>query len=306
MPHSPFSILRRGLSQVRRLGLRLLYYRYLVRPRILKQPPLPCPCDSPLEVHLQVCTRDWLNGHWTLRSLALHVNAPFRLVLLHDGNLDARARASYESCFPGVVVTRRDEIGEAVTSLLAEASPTLLKMWMTGRYFTLPKVVESALLALNDSILHIDPDVLFFDRPTELLEPLPTGIGARWNLPRDKGHADGMFCFTPRLIEETCGLRPPVPFGTGLGRWTPSHMPWQAVENLLSRHQPEDWLIFMLDQTLIALHAAANGWQPLPRERYAIEPVESLEGVVARHYFGKTRDLMYVEGMRFLLKQTFQ
>lgn len=302
MAHSPLTILRRGVSQVRKHGLRLLYYRYLVRPRILRSPPLPCPSDSTLEVHMQVCARDWINGHWTIRSLARNADMPFRLVLLHDGNLDARARASYESCFPGVVATRRDEMGDAVSDLLGGAAPTLLQMWMTGRYFTLPKVVESALLARNDSILHIDPDVLFFDRPTELLEPLPLRVGARWNLPRDKGHADGMFCFAPDLIEEASGLRPPVPFGTGLGRWTPSSMPWQTVEKLLSRHRPAEWLIFMLDQTLLALHAAANRWQPLPRDRYAVEPVESLEGVVARHYYGKTRDLMYVEGMRRMVK----
>ena len=298
MAHSPLTILRRGFTQVRRHGLRLLHYRYLVRPRILKRKPLACPPESEIEVHMQVCARDWINGHWTIRSFAQQTGVPFRLVLLHDGSLDPGARQSYQNAFPGVLIPGREQIRDRVEGLFGSKAPTLLGMWRSGRYFTLPKVIDSAVLATNKRILHIDPDVLFFKRPDELLDTLQADEpAALWNLPRDKGHADGMFCFQPDDIEQATGLRVPVPFGTGLGAWQPDLMPWSAAEALLSEHTPPEEFIFMLDQTLLALHAAANGWQPLPRDRYAIKPVESLAGVVARHYYGKTRDLMYVEGM---------
>ena len=57
-----------------------------------------------------------------------------------------------------------------------------------------------------------------------------------------------------------------------------------------------------IDQTIIALASLTQGWRSLPPERYAIEPVESLAGVVARHYYSKTRDLLYLEGIPRLIK----
>ena len=58
----------------------------------------------------------------------------------------------------------------------------------------------------------------------------------------------------------------------------------------------------MLDQTIFAILCLARGWHPLPTERYVLEPVDDLGGVVARHYFGKTRDLLYLEGIPKLIE----
>ena len=58
----------------------------------------------------------------------------------------------------------------------------------------------------------------------------------------------------------------------------------------------------MIDQTIMALFSLARGWESLPTDRYVLEPVDDLTGVVARHYFGKTRDLMYLEGLPRLIK----
>ena len=60
----------------------------------------------------------------------------------------------------------------------------------------------------------------------------------------------------------------------------------------------------MIDQTITGIWAAEHGYDELDDGRYAVRPVESLDGVVARHYYSKTRDLMYVEGIRTLRKTT--
>jgi len=59
---------------------------------------------------------------------------------------------------------------------------------------------------------------------------------------------------------------------------------------------------FMADQTLLGIMCAAHGLETLPVERYAIKPVATLAGVVARHYYAKTRDLLYLEGIPALIR----
>ena len=60
---------------------------------------------------------------------------------------------------------------------------------------------------------------------------------------------------------------------------------------------------FLADQTLAMLMSVAGGWRPLPPVRYAIHPVTTCDGVIARHYYSKTRDLLYTEGLPRLLRE---
>ena len=81
---SYFSILKRGIRQIREYGPGLLSERYWHRKKILKNQPVECLSDSELEVHVQVCKRDWINGIWTIMSFAHYAKQPFRLVMIHD------------------------------------------------------------------------------------------------------------------------------------------------------------------------------------------------------------------------------
>ena len=67
---SYYTVFKRGLAQMKELGPGLLMERYWHRKRILKAKPVECPEDADLEVHVQVCHRDWLNGIWTIMSFA--------------------------------------------------------------------------------------------------------------------------------------------------------------------------------------------------------------------------------------------
>ncbi len=299
-----YTFLRHGFSQVQRYGLKLLYWRYIHRWLILFEKPIFCPPDSHLEIHMQVCARDWLNGLWTLSSFYYFSNKSFRLVLLHDGWLNSNKSILniYKRHFPGIIVYNRQDLISKVKDKILPIAPTIANMWLDGRYFTLAKVVDSFLLCKNRYYLSVDPDVLFFKRPVELLSGMQTlnGTSACWNFPIERGHADGMFCFSPDVIQQLTGLTLPVPFGTGLGCVDSFQFDWETAESVFSQRQIPENLMFMVDQTLFALFAAKNGFVALPRNRYAIEPVSSLNGVVARHYYSKTRDLMYLEGISYL------
>jgi len=297
------TFLHQGFAQVQKYGLELLYWRYIYRLIVLTKSPITCPPDSKLEVHLQICRRDWLNGLWTLRSFSIFSQQPFRLVLLHDGWLDNESYVvhSYLKQFPGVITYKRSSLLSRVKTEIHPESPSLARLWEDGSYFTLPKVIDSFLLSTNQCYLQLDPDVLFFDYPYDLLMSLTqlNDQSSCWNLPNDKGHADGLFCFTPEEIA-ICGYQVPVPFGTGLGSVNKTKFDWNLADQVFSTLSIPATLKFMVDQTFFALMAAKHGFIPLPKQKYAVDPVTSLEGIVARHYYGKTRDLMYIEGLKKL------
>ena len=300
------TFIKRGSEQIRKYGFQLLYWRYIYRQKILKKLPISCPPNSKLEIHLQICRRDWLNGLWTLYSFSIYSSKPFRVVLLHDGWLDNTPNITniYKKQFPGIVIYQRNQLVDMVDDQIKCKSPSIAKLWRDGRYFTLPKIVDSFLLSLNDTYLQLDPDVLFFGYPQVLLESLENleGRSGCWNLPQDKGHADGLFCFTPNEVKNICSCQLPVPFQIGLGSVNKQTFDWDLAEKVFSTLTIPDSLRFMVDQTFLALMAAKYGFIPLPQREYAVEPVSSLDGVIARHYYSKTRDLMYVEGLKKLSK----
>ena len=301
-----YNILKRGASQIRELGPGLLLERFWHRKKILKAKPVVCPPDSELEVHVQVCKRDWINGIWTIMSFAYYAKQPFRLVMLHDETVPEFAWDHFRRLFTGVVIADREKLRPEVEEKLEPLSPTVVEMWKSGYYVTLPKIVDSWLLAKNKTVLTLDADVLFFDYPEELLdESKVSGQLAILNYVDTAGPwRAAYYCIDANALQDDMGIDLPADFGLGLGRVNSEYYDWGLCERVLSRHTLTGHVKhFMIDQTIMGMWAAQSGFVTLDRHRYAVRPVESLEGVVARHYFSKTRDLMYVEGIRTLRKR---
>lgn len=303
---SYYTLLKRGLSQIRELGPGLITERYWHRKKILKSEPLPCPPDSELEVHVQVCKRDWLNGIWTIISFACFAKQPFRLVMLHDETVPEFAWDHYCRLFPGVVIADRDKLLPEVEKQLSHLSPTIVEMWKSGEYVTLPKIVDTWLLAKNQTVVTLDSDVLFFDYPEEILdESNVQGQLAIYNYINYKrlGTAATHYCHNVDALYNGTGIKLPEDFIIGLGRVNLKYYDWPLIERVLSEHPPEGRVKhFMIDQSILGIWASVHGFSHLDKKRYSVDPVESLHGVVARHYISKTRDLMYVEGIRKLRK----
>lgn len=291
---------------MKELGPGLLVERFWHRNKILKAEPVECPAGSELEVHVQVCKRDWQNAPWTIMSFAHYVKKPFRLVMLHDETVPEFAWEHFKRLFPGLIIADRESLRPKVKQRLGPLSPTIVEMWESGYYCTLPKVVDSWLLAKNETIITLDADVLFFDYPEELLdESRVKDQLAIYNYWDSQGHGwANSYCIDAAALKDDMGISLPVDFLIGLGRVNLNYYDWKLCEEVLSRHPPYGHVKhFMIDQSILGTWAAKYGFSNFDSRRYAVDPVESLEGVVGRHYIAKTRDLMYVEGIRTLRKE---
>lgn len=294
----------RGAQQLKKHGPRLLWLRFIRRKAILQTPALPCPDNAMLEVHTQVCARDWLNALWTLKSFGFLSKQPFKLLVLCDRTVPPEAYECFGSHFPGARVIACDKPSAETRDTFAKQFPKLFALREDGRFFTLPKVMDSYAHRRGDIILTIDPDVLFFAEPKEMLADLDPARAyfARLNEPRLTSDAKGTYAINAESVRAQFGIEFPARFNCGLGSMNYAKLDWDFIQRVLTAVPPEPERAFMLDQTVIALASLHQGWKPLPADRYAIEPVESLAGVVARHYYSKTRDLMYLEGIPKLIK----
>lgn len=293
-----YPFLRRGIEQVIKHGPSLLYWRYWKRKQILNADPVTCPVDADLEVHTLVCERDWLNAFWTLYSFHHFSESHFRLVVLHDGwlNNHDNIKRAFERSFSGVIVENRDSLASRVKR---EVGGVLSEMWHTEDYPTLAKVIDSVLLASSARVIFLDPDVLFFDFPKELVEGAQdlNGVSARWNFPAREVNRDALYSCNYVDLNEAIEDELPQKFQIGLGVYDTEFVDFDSLNRVL-RDVPEirAGASFMIDQTAFGILAARHGYNPLPSDRYVTDPVETLEGVIARHYHSHTRDLMYVEG----------
>lgn len=294
-----YPFLRRGFQQVLKHGPSLLYWRYVKRKEILDAAPVECPRDARIEVHTLVCERDWLNAFWTLYTFHHFSEVSFRLVVLHDGWLEGREdlKQAFECSFPGAIVEDRNALASRVQS---EVGSPLSEMWMSGDYPTLAKVIDSVLLAESDRVIFLDPDVLFFTTPQELLGGAKDleSVSAKWNLPTRDVNRDALYSCDYADLNGALSEKLPERFQIGLGVYDTQILDFDFLNRLLDEvPEIQSGMPFMVDQTIFGILAAKYGYQPLSPDRYAVDPVENLNGVVARHYHSTTRDLMYVEGL---------
>lgn len=300
-----YTFLERGIAQTRKYGFGLMLHRYGTMPRILKTPPVPCSDDSALEVHTMVCRRDWLNGVWSLKSFRAMADQPFRLVVFHDGSLSAREVDCLRQQFPGVRIPTVAEVALLVEQRLAQDAPTLVKIWKSGRCFILRKTMDSWLCARRRFVIKIDPDVLFFQRPDELLDAEATLAGrySAFNVHRHRTHRDGMYCLDPEKLCAQFGIDLPLQFNEGLGVVDTSVTDWPLIEQIFSAMPVLDDLLFLTAQTIEGIFSVRHGFVPLPVERYNVEhdDIAIDQRTVARHYLSKMRDRFYVEGIPRLL-----
>lgn len=304
MNPSLWTYLGQGIREVQNHGVQLLYWRFYVTRKILDTPPLPCPPESPTEVHMQVCRRDWAHSFWALKSFAHFSKGLFRLVLFLDGSLSPHQEAQLARHFPGAILCHNGVVKPEVTQTFSEIAPALLKLRSCPSYFTLPKIMDSYALRAHEQVLMIDPDVLFFDCPNELLEGLnkPGPYFARLNVSRKKADPVGSFCVDAAELESRFQWKYPSRFNTGLGIFNFSRCDWPAVDRVFRECKVDPARGFLVDQTVIVLQCLLNGVEYLDAVRYAVDPVADLSGTVARHYYAKTRSLLYIEGIPRLLK----
>jgi hypothetical protein len=235
---------------------------------------------------------------WAAKSFYSKAGVTWPLVWHQGGPISPSGRLALAMHFPDSTFLSRAEADTRVEWELA-ARGLLHCRRARRRSFMLLKLVDCLLLSRADYLLLLDSDVLFFDKPTLLLDAVRTGQpDALFN--RD---SRSWYSLAPEVARARYGVEPLPELNAGLGLIRREAWPIDLVERYLADPDilREPWLT---EQTANALLAAGANTALLP-DTYACSTSPGLtstsgHSLVAKHYPSHPRPLFFREGIPHL------
>jgi len=279
-------------------GLRVAWYRDVVRPRILATPPIVDTTNKRCEIHVLTSARDWLNLIWALKSFYAASRRRYALCIHEDGSLEESALAALRQHFPDARIIRRAEADARLAEVL-RGFPLSLHFRNTN--LLAPKVFDFIAFLESDRMCLFDSDILFFTEPTAYLERVEDPAYRRNVFNADFCHA---YTVRPEAVRPLIGhdLQPRV--NTGLGLVHRDSIRWDWTEEFLALPGILAGHFWRIEQTLFALCSSRYGVELLPDE-YTLCLEAGIGTRPFRHYVGAIRHLMYGEGIARLARDGF-
>jgi hypothetical protein len=250
---------------------------------IFLTPAMRCDRGSTLKVASVVSGKDLEMLLWCLKSLFLFSACLWDLWII-DGGLNNEDVKVLEEHFPGAHICLEPNLTLSLRRCLA-GYPQISQLRLHRKYAPAKKLIDAPWLLRNHKFLLVDPDVLFFRYPIELIDRLrrPETTRFAFNMDKDKGRGinSGLaivpslsVCFTH--IEEALDAMPPT--------------------------QKQQWWI---EQDVYA-RIARNCFDELS-SAYAVEPVEvgDYNALVSCHFIHTCRHHFYQHGIKQLRSAAF-
>lgn len=281
-------------QEINREGWRNAYTRVMWQGRILKTPKISTAQagKSKMEVRVLTWRRGWLDALWCLKSFFVHSEVDFPVVI-HDGGLEPWQYSELTAHFPNVRIISRKEADEKVEGELVRRG---LKRSLEYRRLNIAtlKVWDFFLLSEADNVISLDSDIVFFERPTQLLNPSEKNLF----------NQDMQYAYSMDLdeLEKELGVRPPPLINSGLSLVARESMNFEKIESWLENPKlfADKWVT---EQTLHALNSTVYGVDLLPKQYFVSTKPGMPPDAICKHYPGFFRPLLYSEGMRTVWAQ---
>ena len=270
-------------------GFRTAWQRDVVRWRVLETPPVRGLTDSSCEIHVLTCERDWLDLIWCLKSFFSVSEARFRLCVHDDGSVRPEGLSALASHFPDARIIRRSEADETVGRMLRD-HPRCNALRRSNNLSL--KVFDFLAYLESDRLFLLDSDILFFRRPTVLLQRLTDRAYACNSLNRDWGMG---YSVDPQTVRASLDFPFQSGINSGLGLIHKASYDlgdferWLEIPGILSHPH-------RIEQTLVGLASSKFGHEFLPEE-YDVLTQGTRANEIVKHYTGPIRYLMYREGL---------
>ena len=261
--------------------------------------PTGIPNDG--EVHVLTSSWDWDLAIWGLKSFYYQAQVDLPLVIHDGGGLSPEHVHTLQQHFPDARIILAPEADRLVNAKL-QAGGFQATIRGRARFNLMKKVLDFALLSDAPRILLLDSDILFFSRPTELLQLLATE-NDRIVLMRD--YQDS-YSVDRAVSKELFGYELPSCINSGLGVIPTAQVDLPFIEEVFAGGRlPLDRDGFA-EQTLLALLAVRCGVGCLSDSYEVVTGPRDIAagGQVARHYVGPVKELFFDEGVPYLVKSS--
>lgn len=271
-------------------GLSTAWYRDVVRPRILRTPPVCGTTDSRAEIHVMTCSKDWLDLMWALKSFYWCSRRRYSLCIHDDGSLMPDQRSAVRQHFPDARLIDRAEADAHVLAQLQDF-PRCREFRRTN--LLAPKVFDFHAYLQSDRMLIFDSDLMFFQEPVALLSRIEDPDFRQNLFNEDCGHG---YTVRPEEVRTRIGHELLPRINSGLGLIHRGSIRYDWCEEFLGLPGILEGHFWRIEQTLIALCSSRFGAELLPEE-YTLYLGPGVARRPFRHYVGVIRHLMYREGI---------
>ena len=279
-------------------GLRVAWYRDVVRPRILSTPRIAGTTDKRCEIHVLTSKEDWLNLVWTLKSFYIASGRHYALCIHDDGSLAAAELATLGKHFPDARIIRR-AVADAKLAEVLRAFPRSLSFRNTN--LLAPKIFDFTVFLELDRMVLFDSDLLFFAEPRVFLQRVENPA-YRCNTFNADCH--DVYTVEPTEVRTRAGFELLPRVNSGFGLVHRDSICWEWTEEFLALPGMLAGHFWRIEQTLFALCSSRYGAELLPDE-YTLGLEPDIGERCFRHYNGAIRHLMYSEGIAHLAEDGF-
>ena len=254
-----------------KLGLRHGWAERMVEPRIRewRMPNGLKECSVP--VHFLTSKHDWQMALWMLVSLHETSRLRWPLVLHEDGSLEQSQLDLFATLFSGLKIIRREEADRTMKERLADyprCADYRNRMPHGLKSFDIPQ------LAKAPRFLLLDPDVMFFARPVEILDWVANSEDYSCWFNQDFQEPSPIF---PEQAERGLGVKLWPRINTGiclLSRQSVNRL--DDMESWLDLPELQDPKVqWRVEQTLLALSASKAGKGGLLPSTYEVSPYKA-------------------------------
>ena len=247
-----------------------------------------------LEVHALTSERDYPMMLWSLTSYYCMSGRKDPLVVHDDGTLSESSRSRISAHFPASRIVARSEADDIAGDMFRRYA---LLSRQRERLPHMMKLMDFAVFCKAPRFLIIDSDVLFFDKPNELVDV------------RSPSHCfsedlASVYAIDPETLFRRTGFRLADRVNCGVANIRRLGIDYERMEWLLATGMISlESCPPCLDQTLWAVDCVRAGHTALPPS-YAIATAPGTGGLVAKHYVGlvldglcSARDYFFTEGI---------
>jgi hypothetical protein len=290
-PGRMWSLVRRDLGR----GWQAARHEYFTLPRIREWSwPFWDKDQKTVPIHILAGAADWQMCAWTLASLIQASEHSWPVVVHDDGTLPEDARGSLMHLFPQARVITRKEADKTMERVL-KAYPFCLEYRAMQRLGL--KVFDFAHFASGNRYIILDPAVLFFRYPVEILRWAETD--SRDCLFAKDAFEGSLLTSQQAKTELDVELWPRV--STGIALIQKSAVDLDLCDRALAETTILRGAIARVEQTLLAICASRYGEGGLlPPEYEVSQGKHASTGIVARYYVDAVRNRFYAEGLRQL------
>lgn len=274
------------------------YYKKIYRKRILFSKPIVCNDGSEFEVHIVTSQKDFLDAIWCLKTFYHYSGLMPRLVIHEDGTLSANGIKMFLKHFVNCKVIRRKDANEDLKHFLANYEYSQ-KNRLNKYFYCALKLFDAFYYSKTDKLLFLDSDILFFKKPTEIIEYI------KGDKPFFNSDYQNAYSKPISELNKTFGvdILPRVNAGLMFLRKKDYINNLNFIENYFEKMensiQPGD--INRHEQTLNALLLSKCRAIRL-NENYQISKQSITDKTVGHHFvnYGGSRNKFYKEGLKYL------